>query len=124
MSKTYEGRWLSPNEVSAQGECLVKVNGKVLDPGASQKVYNHSPTGYSWGYGGSGPAQLALAILLDHFSKGATKGEKYRQAKQQALTFHQDFKVQVVACWPQEEGWSITTTEIDQVINQIKEERR
>ena len=25
---------------------------------------NHSPTGPAWGYGGSGPAQLALAILL------------------------------------------------------------
>lgn len=26
---------------------------------------NHSPTGAEWGYGGSGPAQLALAILSD-----------------------------------------------------------
>ena len=25
---------------------------------------NHSPTGPAWGYGGSGPAQLALVILL------------------------------------------------------------
>lgn len=24
---------------------------------------NHSPSGFAWGYGGSGPAQLALAIL-------------------------------------------------------------
>ncbi len=26
-------------------------------------VRNHSPSGFEWGYGGSGPAQLALAIL-------------------------------------------------------------
>lgn len=26
---------------------------------------NHSPTGMNWGYAGSGPAQLALAILAD-----------------------------------------------------------
>ena len=26
---------------------------------------NHSPTGFAWGYDGSGPAQLALAILSD-----------------------------------------------------------
>src|SRR5467141_965015 len=26
---------------------------------------NHSPTGFAWGYGGSGPAQLALALLID-----------------------------------------------------------
>ena len=26
---------------------------------------NHSPTGFEWGYNGSGPAQLALALLAD-----------------------------------------------------------
>jgi hypothetical protein len=26
---------------------------------------NHSPSGFEWGYGGSGPAQLALALLAD-----------------------------------------------------------
>lgn len=29
---------------------------------------NHSPTGFAWGYGGSGPAQLSLAILADYFN--------------------------------------------------------
>jgi hypothetical protein len=28
-------------------------------------LWNHSPTGFEFGYGGSGPAQLALAILAD-----------------------------------------------------------
>jgi hypothetical protein len=27
-------------------------------------VCNHSPSGFEWGYSGSGPAQLALAMLL------------------------------------------------------------
>jgi hypothetical protein len=35
-----------------------------LYPDKSLKIINHSPTGFSWGYKGSGPAQLALAILL------------------------------------------------------------
>src|SRR5262249_40617485 len=30
------------------------------------EIRNHSPTGFEWGYGGSGPAQLALAIIADH----------------------------------------------------------
>ncbi len=34
---------------------------------------NHSPTGFSWGYGGSGPHQLALAILADFFGDNAAK---------------------------------------------------
>jgi len=28
-------------------------------------LWNHSPDGFEWGYGGSGPAQLALAIYQD-----------------------------------------------------------
>ena len=39
---------------------------QVLSPEASQKLVNHSPTGFNWGYGGSGPAQLSLAILLSY----------------------------------------------------------
>lgn len=42
----------------------VWANGKPLSLERSLKVFNHSPSGFSWGYGGSGPAQLALAILL------------------------------------------------------------
>src|SRR5262245_20531069 len=34
-----------------------------LDP--RYDLRNHSPDGYEWGYAGSGPAQLALALLAD-----------------------------------------------------------
>lgn len=47
----------------------VWLNGKPLYPGPSLKIINHSPTGFSWGYGGSGPAQLALAILLELYGR-------------------------------------------------------
>ncbi len=40
------------------------VDGDLLDWRASLEVINHSPTGIEWGYGGRGPAQLGLAILL------------------------------------------------------------
>ena len=43
----------------------VWLNGKRLYPGKSQRVWNHSPDGFNWGYEGSGPAQLALAVLLE-----------------------------------------------------------
>lgn len=36
-----------------------------LFPRVSQRIINHSPNGFNWGYGGSGPAQLSLAILMD-----------------------------------------------------------
>ena len=56
--KRYNGR--RTNE-SAE----VTVNGVPLDP--RPDLRNHSPTGFEWGYGGSGPAELALALLADHF---------------------------------------------------------
>jgi hypothetical protein len=43
----------------------VYLNDKLLLPHRSQKVFNHSPDGFAWGYCGSGPAQLALAVLLE-----------------------------------------------------------
>lgn len=70
-----------------------------LSPKPSQKLRNHSPDGFQWGYGGSGPAQLALAILLDVTSSPAM-----------AQTYYQDFKFHIVASW--DEAWSITSHEI------------
>ena len=43
----------------------VFLDDKELTPAKSQAVRNHSPDGFAWGYGGSGPAQLALAICLE-----------------------------------------------------------
>ena len=45
------------------GEVLITVDG-ALDWRSSLALPNHSPTGPRWGYGGSGRAQLALAVLL------------------------------------------------------------
>jgi hypothetical protein len=47
---------------------------KEITPEASLKVRNHSPDGFEFGYGGSGPAQLALAILLDFIGKPPSTG--------------------------------------------------
>lgn len=68
----------------------VFINGKELLPEKSQAVYNHSPDGFNWGYGGSGPAQLALAILLE---AGLSKFA--------AIELHQNFKWKVIAEFPQ-----------------------
>lgn len=53
------------NARDKNGGFIVYINGRVLSPKRSQKIINHSPDGFSWGYVGSGPAQLALAILLE-----------------------------------------------------------
>lgn len=55
----------------------VTVNGRPLQP--RTYLRNHSPTGFQWGYGGSGPAQLALAILSEHFGDGDHRALKMYQ---------------------------------------------
>ncbi len=45
---------------------VFRPNGAELKPDQSQEVANRSPSGFQWGYKGSGPHQLALGILLDH----------------------------------------------------------
>jgi len=67
----------------------VWANGKSILAGKSLEVFDHSPTGFSWGYGGSGPAQLALAILLRYIPE------------KEAVLLHQDFKWKFIATLPQ-----------------------
>ena len=43
-------------------ECFL--DGERLPVEPSLKVHKHSPDGFSWGYSGSGPSQLALAVML------------------------------------------------------------
>jgi hypothetical protein len=64
----------------------VWLDGQLLDPEPSLAIRNHSPDGFAWGYGGSGPAQLALAIMLE--LTGKAEG-------------YQEFKWKVVAGLPQ-----------------------
>jgi Family of unknown function (DUF6166) len=87
--------------------------GKKLDLAASLKIVNHSPTGFCWGYAGSGPAQLALAMLLDYF-----KGDRVR-----ALSLYQDFKFKVIARLPMDEDFSLDVTKIEAAITEIDIER-
>lgn len=63
----------------------VFIDDKELKPGKSQKAWNHSPDGFMWGYHGSGPAQLALAILLE-FTERET-----------AIRLHQKYKREIIA---------------------------
>lgn len=78
---------------------VVTKDGKPFNPAPSFVVYVHSPDGFEWGYEGSGPAQLALALLLDATHKPLLSWEN-----------HQDFKREVVAKWGHE--WEITGQEI------------
>jgi hypothetical protein len=97
MKINYEGKRMGPREELPEVQVFrVEPNGrKEVTPQKSLALRGHSPTGFEWGYGGSGPAQLALAILLDFTGKPKT-----------ALEHYMDFKWAFVGGWGDE--WSIT----------------
>ncbi len=88
--------------IDAAGSCRVVVvtetalekRERELDPRLD--LVNHSPTGFAWGYLGSGPSQLACALLADALEDDET-----------AKLFYQNFKEAFVARLPQEATWRI-----------------
>lgn len=89
-----------------------------LDPGGCARplpprheVRSHSPDGFQWGYGGSGPAQLALALCL-HVLDGDVA---------RATRTYQQFKRRVVAFLP--DAWDLSRTEILTAIESIESDR-
>jgi len=76
MIKNYAGRRFSA------GETIVEVHEgeNTRDLPIRLDICNHSPTGFEWGYPGSGPAQLALAILAD-FTGNAPEPRVYQKFK-------------------------------------------
>lgn len=61
-------------------------------------VGRHSPDGFQWGYGGSGPADLALSILTDALGPAV------------ATACYQQFKWDHVAQW--RDSWRISILDI------------
>lgn len=67
----------------------VLVDGEPFNLEKSLKVVNHSPTGFAWGYLGSGPNQTALAIMLRFLPVD------------KAQLVYEKFKFDHVAAWPE-----------------------
>lgn len=55
----HRGQWDTTAPVGE--ECTVIVDGEPLD--CRFDLLSASPSGFEWGYGGSGPAQLSIAML-------------------------------------------------------------
>ncbi len=86
---------------------IVTVDGRRLNP--RRDIWNHSPSGFEWGYVGSGPAQLALAILADHC-----------RDDRKAFDFHHRFKWAVIADLSYR-GWALTSDRIDAALQKLRE---
>lgn len=105
MNRTYVGIR------AAEGPCYVlvmEVEARRCSPLRPRlDLFNHSPTGFEWGYGGSGPAQLALAILADALSDD-----------ERAISLHQKFKFKVVGVLPRD-IWRLEHAEVMATVRQL-----
>lgn len=75
-------------------------------------LINHSPTGMNWGYAGSGPAQLALALLADVLKDD-----------DRAIHLHQRFKFKLITRLKTDE-WKLTEREIIEIVRNIEAEMK
>jgi hypothetical protein len=103
--KTYHGFrkvTLIPNSRVPTTECVVDVR----TPGRCRRlrlrldIRAHSPTGFEWGYGGSGPAQLALALCVDACGRSVADPRVYQRVKWDVI------------CKLPHAGWTLTQAEI------------
>ena len=104
--KIYHGR-------RSEYGCAVDVedDGEIflLDPRLDLK--NHSLLGFEWGYSGSGPAQLALALAADVLGDDDRAQEVYQRLK---------FKL--IGGLPPD-GWTLTENRVRSAIETIEQEQ-
>jgi hypothetical protein len=113
----YEGIRYSP------GQCEIEVV-EAFGPNVESRtpiehVVWHSPTGYEWGYGGSGPADAALSILSDYFHKRGlervTQDDIHAPTGTEphiAIKLHQPFKRDILAGF-HGDGFTLRSQRID-----------
>ena len=80
-------------------------------------ICRHSPDGFQWGYGGSGPSDLALSIMVDFFER---QGLEF--ALKSAGTCYQDFKWEFIA-GIKENTFVITEEQVNEWIKKRRESK-
>lgn len=63
-------------------------------------IRHHSPDGFSWGYSGSGPSQLALALLADCCDK------------ETALKYYMEFRDKIIRPLSIHDGFVLTQNKV------------
>ena len=102
-AKTYVGHR------DARGEALIEVRADGEKIGRPLRhLVRHSPTGFEWGYGGSGPADTARSILADHLGHPVPPA------------VYQRFKAAVVQNLAKE--WHLASQQIDQALTTIRQD--
>lgn len=112
-----DGLLLIPLE---KGIFVQRADGRVVT-NVQHIVKHHSPTGFEFGYAGSGPADLALNILEHVLLRQGYQGPRTKcfdgECFSLAYSLHQDFKWQFIAGLDRQEGGKI---EYQTIVNWIE----
>lgn len=84
--------------IDGNQNATVLKNGKPMN--LHLNLWNHSPTGFSWGYYGSGPTQLSLCILYEF-----AKDTGIMNPKEFAETHMYKFKEDLISKIPMDAEW-------------------
>lgn len=82
-----------------------------LSPERSLELVRHSPAGFEWGYAGSGPAQLACALLLDYYDNEHIAQEYYIRFRNEVVS--------QLNCDGPADCWHLTGVDIDAALTEV-----
>lgn len=110
--KTYTGyRLLDARGNPVQAVVTVHEEGREPQPLELRHDLRLHSAEFNWGYGGSGPAQLALALAADVLGDD-----------DQAQDVYQRLKFRLIGRLPND-GWSLTEQRLRETIDQIQREK-
>jgi len=89
-------------------DIILKRDRNGIDTNVPRRIIYHSPDGFEWGYGGSGPADLAWNIL------------SLFVGQREAQIYYQKFKFEFIATMPREGG--VIKREV--ILKWIEEQKR
>lgn len=104
MPKFYEGRRKPGGEAYVLVKKDLRSHGLPLNP--QLDIVNHSPSGLEWGYGGSGPSQLAIAIVADCSPELVGN-----------WNLSGNFKWDIIAWLPQKHDWQMNADDVVDYLN-------
>jgi hypothetical protein len=98
---------------SSDQQVFVIGDGQVRSLSPRHDLRNHSPYGFSWGYSGSGPAQLSLAMLMEILQDWI-----------RVQRIYQTFKERLIAQIPQHVNWTADGADVYALVLQIEREMK
>lgn len=104
--------------IRKNNECVVVIkNDNIASPlDTHSDLINHSPDGFNWGYGGSGPTQLAFAIMYEYGkSKFSKEIDAYKFAIAHYIKFRDDYIASV-----QESSFEVSFDQMERWLDSVK----